>query len=48
MSIATLTQQEILDRINHRNMSQIFLKEKNFQELLGDIRYDDKGIKDVF
>jgi Niemann-Pick C1 protein len=43
VSIATLTQQVILDKINNRNMSQIFLKEKNFIELLGDIRYDDKG-----
>ena len=30
MSIQSLNQAEILDKINNNNVSQIFLKEKNF------------------
>ena len=34
-----LTQEEILKTINTKNVSQIFLKDFNFQHMLGDIRY---------
>jgi len=43
LKIAGLTQKEILDTINNKNVSQIFLKDFNFQELLGDIKYGDNG-----
>ena len=43
MKIAALTQNEILDTINNKNVSQIFLKDFNFRELLGDIKYDSAG-----
>ena len=33
----------ILDTINHKNVSGIFLKDFNFSELLGDIKYDEHG-----
>jgi len=43
LKIAALTQKEILDTINNKNVSQIFLKDFNFKELLGDIKYDSAG-----
>jgi len=43
LKIAALTQKEILDTINNKNVSQIFLKDFNFRELLGDIKYDSAG-----
>ena len=43
LKIAALTQKEILDTINNKNVSQIFLKDFNFQELLGDIKYNGRG-----
>ena len=39
--IESLTEEEILDTINHKNVSGIFLKDFNFKELLGDIKYDE-------
>ena len=41
--IESLTEEEILDTINHKNVSGIFLKDFNFSELLGDIKYDEHG-----
>ena len=41
--IESLTEEEILDTINHKNVSGIFLKDFNFKELLGDIKYDEHG-----
>lgn len=41
--IDLLTEKEILDVINNKNVSQIFLKDSNFKELLGDIKYDSTG-----
>ena len=41
--IESLTTEEILDTINHKNVSGIFLKDFNFSELLGDIKYDEHG-----
>jgi hypothetical protein len=32
--MASLTQEDILDRINNKNVSQIFLKEKNFKAII--------------
>lgn len=43
LKIAALTQKEILDTINNKNVSQIFLKDFNFKELLGDIKYNGRG-----
>ncbi|XP_023339853.1 patched domain-containing protein 3 isoform X2 [Eurytemora carolleeae] len=43
LKIAFLTQADILDKINNKNISQIFLKEKNFKELLGDVKYNKEG-----
>ena len=41
--VESLTERDILDTINNKNVSQIFLKDFNFKELLGDIKYDNKG-----
>jgi hypothetical protein len=41
--IASLTEAEILDTINNRNVSQIFMKDFNFKDLLGDVQYNFKG-----
>lgn len=41
--IADLTQQEIIDTINNKNISQIFLKDFNFTDLLGGIQRNRKG-----
>ena len=41
--IDSLTEAEILDTINNRNVSQIFMKDFNFKELLGDVKYNLKG-----
>ena len=38
-----LTEEEILDTINNNNISGIFLKDFNFKELLGDVKYDAYG-----
>ncbi len=32
--MASLTQEDILDKINNKNVSQIFLKEKNFKAII--------------
>ena len=39
----TLTQEEILETINTKNVSGIFMKDFNFIDLLGNIRYGDDG-----
>ena len=39
----TLTQEEILETINNKNVSGIFMKDFNFIDLLGNIRYDEDG-----
>ena len=41
--IDSLTDEEILDTINNRNVSQIFMKDFNFKELLGDVKYNLAG-----
>jgi len=41
--INTLTQKDILDTINNRNISGIFLTDFNFTDLLGEIKYDQDG-----
>eukprot|EP00092_Neocalanus_flemingeri_P006866 GFUD01007412.1.p1 GENE.GFUD01007412.1~~GFUD01007412.1.p1 ORF type:complete len:1065 (+),score=241.14 GFUD01007412.1:250-3444(+) len=41
--IASLTEATILDTINNKNISQIFMKDFNFKELLGDVKYNYKG-----
>ena len=43
IAINRLTQEDILEAINNKNTSGIFMKEFNFVELLGDIRYDETG-----
>jgi hypothetical protein len=42
-SMEFLTQAEILDTVNNKNISGIFLRDFNFTELLGDIRKDENG-----
>ena len=39
----TLTQEEILETVNNKNVSGIFMKDFNFIDLLGNIRYDEEG-----
>jgi len=41
--IRRLTQEEILDTINKKNVSGIFMKDFNFIDLLGNIKYGDDG-----
>ena len=41
--ISSLTEAEILDTINTKNVSQIFMKDFNFKELLGDVKYNSLG-----
>lgn len=41
--IGRLTQQEIIDVINTKNTSQIFMKDFDFTDLLGNIRYNQTG-----
>ena len=41
--IGAITQEEILDRVNFSNQSQVFLTERNFTRFLGGIRYNEKG-----
>ena len=41
--ISELTYESILDTINNNNVSQVFLKDFNFTELLGDIKYNSNG-----
>ena len=41
--IASLSKEDILNTINNRNVSQIFMKDFNFKELLGDVKYNYKG-----
>ena len=41
--INSLTQAEILDTINNRNVSGIFLKDFHFIDLLGKIKYNENG-----
>ena len=43
LKMERLTEQQILDTINNKNVSQIFLKDFNFKDLLGDIRYNSRG-----
>ena len=43
LKIERLTEHQILDTINNKNVSQIFLKDFNFKDLLGDIRYNSRG-----
>jgi len=43
LKMAALTEEEILDTINNNNVSGIFLKDFNFKELLGDVKYDAYG-----
>ena len=43
LRMQALTEKDILEKINNYNISQIFLKEKPFKDLLGDVRYDEKG-----
>ena len=42
-SIFNLTTDSIRETVNHRNLSGIFLREKNFKNVLGDITYDEFG-----
>ena len=41
--IGRLTEQEIIDVINAKNTSQIFMKDFDFKDLLGNIRYNQSG-----
>ena len=41
--LARLTQQEIIDVINTKNTSQIFMKDFDFKDLLGNVRYNESG-----
>merc|ERR1719186_2483171 len=41
--IASLTEEEILETINNKNVSQIFMKDFTFKDLLGDVKYNFKG-----
>ena len=41
--IASLTEEEILETINNKNVSQIFMKDFNFKDLLGDVKYNYEG-----
>ena len=41
--IASLTEEEILETINNKNVSQIFMKDFDFKDLLGDVKYNYKG-----
>ena len=43
MKMEALTEEEILETINNNNVSGIFLKDFNFKELLGDVKYDSYG-----
>ena len=43
LRIQRLTQQEILDTINTKNTSQIFMQDKSFLSMLGNIRYNEWG-----
>ena len=43
LKFEALTEEEILDTINNNNISGIFLKDFNFKELLGDVKYDAYG-----
>ena len=38
-----MTEEGILETINNNNVSGIFLKDFNFKELLGDVKYDSYG-----
>ena len=38
--IAELTRTEILEAVNSRNMSKIFMQDFDFTQLLGDVKYD--------
>ena len=38
--IAELTRAEILEAVNSRNMSKIFMQDFDFTQLLGDVKYD--------
>ena len=42
-AIASLTDQEVLDKINNHNKSGVFLQEKNFTKMMSDFKYDDEG-----
>lgn len=42
-SIFNLTTDSIRETVNHHNLSGIFLREKNFKNVLGDITYDEFG-----
>ena len=41
--IEEITQEEILETINTKNVSQIFMKDFNFKDLLGNVEYNTKG-----
>ena len=41
--IASLTEEEILETINNKNVTQIFMKDFDFKDLLGDVKYNYKG-----
>ena len=42
-AIFSLTQDDIINTINNKNMSGVFLREKNFTNLLGEIEYNSTG-----
>eukprot|EP00092_Neocalanus_flemingeri_P040503 GFUD01044108.1.p1 GENE.GFUD01044108.1~~GFUD01044108.1.p1 ORF type:complete len:1044 (-),score=198.42 GFUD01044108.1:97-3228(-) len=42
-TIVNLTTEEIIESVNTRNLSGIFLREKNFKNVLGDISYNESG-----
>ena len=46
-TIFNLSQEDILNTINTNNMSGIYLREKNFTNLLGEITYNETGNKEL-
>ena len=42
-TIFNLTTEDIIESINSRNLSGIFLREKNFKNVLGEISYNESG-----
>ena len=42
-TIFSLREEDIIESINTRNLSGIFLREKNFKNVLGDISYNETG-----
>ena len=43
-AIFSLSQEDIINTINTKNMSEVLLREKNFTSLLGELQYNSTGL----